>query len=523
MALTRDQFQELRDKGLSVQQIISFEAGQKPEDITRQKQVQRETGGNQFAFTGEEKVTPEETTKTTGIRDFLGNFFGATGLGRGIGTALAAPGVQKTLSESQRQIEEMQKTLIARIKEKRTKGEDISRLQKALKDSQASATSLQNVQSDFLETIEKTKKETVGSAVRLAGFAASGTIASTASKAFALGRATTFAQGALRGAGVGAVSGGIFGGIQGLGTGIAKDEGVGEAIKETALGAGIGALAGAPLGALAGGVQGSLQGKALRTENFAKELVAPKETAKVRAEAIQQGRLQDPTLFEKASLRASKRDELLAKSVEDVVSPKASIGENVDAIRLKVSNTNAGVEDYITNNKIPFNTRQLQSKLESGKEDLRLIFASDKTAEKTYDAVAKEFMRIIGKKDTLGLFQARQEFDQIPAIKKLLETDILGENARKEIVLAVRRAANEYVAHQLPIGNQYRELLMNEHYMLEALGNLAEKSVKIIGKNKLQILTEQYPVLKWLVGGIAAGLAGAAGIGVGGAIIGSTD
>ena len=37
MPLSRGQFQELRNQGLSVDQIISFERGDKPEDLSRQK------------------------------------------------------------------------------------------------------------------------------------------------------------------------------------------------------------------------------------------------------------------------------------------------------------------------------------------------------------------------------------------------------------------------------------------------------------------------------------------------------
>jgi len=43
--------------------------------------------------------------------------------------------------------------------------------------------------------------------------------------------------------------------------------------------------------------------------------------------------------------------------------------------------------------------------------------------------------------------------------------------------------------------------MLQEHYMLEALSNIAEKSQNIVGKNKLQIITEKYPILKWLVVG----------------------
>jgi len=165
----------------------------------------------------------------------------------------------------------------------------------------------------------------------------------------------------------------------------------------------------------------------------------------------------------------------------------------------------------------------------TGKDELDLIFASDATAERTYNAVADAFMKNISKKDTLGLFEARQTFDRVPAIKKLLDSAALGENARKEIVLSVRRAANEYIANQLPQGNIYKVAMKSESYMLEALGNLAEKAESVIGKNKLQIITEQYPALKWLIGGIAGGLTYylggrlAGGVGAGGAIIGSSD
>ncbi len=155
----------------------------------------------------------------------------------------------------------------------------------------------------------------------------------------------------------------------------------------------------------------------------------------------------------------------------------------------------------------------------NAKEESKLIFASDATAEKTYDAVVDEFMKHVGKKDTAGLFAARQEFDKIPAIKKLLDSRALGENVKKSIVLDVRRAANEYIADLLPEGNMYKELLRQESSMIEALGNIADKGASTIGKNGIQMLTEKYPILKW----VASGLAGGAGIGVGGTIIGSSD
>ena len=59
--------------------------------------------------------------------------------------------------------------------------------------------------------------------------------------------------------------------------------------------------------------------------------------------------------------------------------------------------------------------------------------------------------------------------------------------------------------------------------MIEALENIAEKNRGMIGKNNLQILAQRYPILKWVIGGVATGIAGGAGVGVGSTIINSSD
>ena len=158
---------------------------------------------------------------------------------------------------------------------------------------------------------------------------------------------------------------------------------------------------------------------------------------------------------------------------------------------------------------------------------MELVFAAESSAEKTYDKVVDVFMDTIVKKDTEGLFGARQGFDKIPAVKKLLETSPLGENARREIVLMVRRKANEYVADLLPKGNQYREQLKLESYMIEAIKNIAEKTAPILGMNKLQLLAKDYPVIFGVIGGTVGGIFGSiltlGGLARGRALIGSSD
>lgn len=472
--------------------------------------------GNQF------KEAEKPQTFLGKARNFAAKIVGGGEVARGAGLALAAPSVQRNIDETIDNLTSQQTQIIKELREKRAKGEDTTALTTALKLNRDELEKIADTASDFADTMPNTK-QVVGSAARLAGTAVGGTIAKQAMGLTGAGTATTIAGGVARGVGAGAITGAVEGAIQGAGIAAEADLPTSELISSGVLGAIGGALTGGAIGGATGGIQGGLAARKIRIENFSKQLAQEPMTKKAKIEALTQGRLKDPGLFKKAEIALSNRDLKLSDAIDDVVSPKATIGENIDAIRLKVNRTNAGVEDYITQNKTPFNMKQLKSKLIDGKSDLEFIFTSDSNAEKTYNAVSNALMKEVKSGDTLGLFKARQSFDKLPAVQKELQRNTLGENTRKEIVLQVRKMANEFIASTLPKDNPYRANMLQEHYMLEALSNIAEKSQNIVGKNKLQIITEKYPILKWLVGGVATGIAGGAGIGVGGALIGSSD
>lgn len=443
-------------------------------------------------------------------------------LAEGLGMALAAPSVQKTLSDEQGQTSELQNKILKQIRVRKAEGGDTSRLERALEQSKQLSESLSDAQDDFAEALP-TNKEVVGSSLRLGATLGGGAIGRLGAKITGLARAASIGSGILRGAGAGAIAGATEGALQGAGVGLEQNKDASGVTKSAALGGVVGAAVGAPIGAVTGGVMGGLRGRQAANSKFAEEFVAPKQTTKEKVAAIQQGRVKDPTFFKRAEIEASQRTKDVARATEGIVSPKLSVSQNVDAIRLRVDQTDDAVREYIRTNKVPFNSNQLRTTLQEGKGDLELVFASDDAAEKTYDKVVDVFMRNMGSKDTLGLFEGRQTFDQLPAVKKLLNSSALGENAKKEIVLQVRHAANEYIASLLPRGSVYTDAMRSQHLLLEALGNVAEKNANIIGKNGLQLLTERYPLLKWLVGGVATGLVGAAGVGVGSALISSTD
>ncbi len=336
-------------------------------------------------------------------------------------------------------------------------------------------------------------------------------------------KAVGIGKGIIQGAKTGAITGGIYGGVGGLQQGLSEDRSTPGLVKGTIGGAVGGAITGGAVGGIVGGISGGIQNKiinkAQKEKQFAEELVMPKATDKIKQQALRERRVTEQGLLKGSKILPSKRDIETAEAVKGLVSSNKSIIQNIDSISNKVDDVNSGVKAYISVNKKPFNTAQLKTQLDKGKDGLKLVFASDTNSKKTYDAVVSEFIKHVNKKDTEGLFLARQGFDKIPAIKKLLDSRTLGENAKKEIVLTVRDMANQYISNLLPKGNLYREALKNETKMLRAITNISEKNSGTIGKSKLIELVNKYPVIKWLVGGLVGG----ASVGVGGAIIGSTD
>lgn len=440
--------------------------------------------------------------------------------GTTIGETIAAGDTIEGAQENKMKEQDMLMRVVKQIAENKKEGKDTSHLEWTLFKGTQNNPEIEAQIRAIVPSLDKTTKQVLGEAGGVLGdiVLAGGVPGLRPSKIASKGILAGIAEGAKEGAKVGAISGGFYGAAGAA----QEDKPIGEIIGGAALGGTIGAAGGAILGGATGGFAGYANKKAAETAtDHALKLTMPKK-------APEGAKTTEPGVFTRSEVVPSRHDQIVAESVADVVAPPGgkpitSPHGAADAIEQKVSQTNLGVREMIAERKTPFNMKQLRSRLDAGKGDLKLVFTSDATAEKTYNAAADVFMDQVKDGDTLGLFDARQGFDQIPAIKKLLENDRLGENAKKQIVLAIRNAANEYIADQLPANNPYRATMRIESRMIEALENIIEKNRDTIGMNKLQIWTQKHPVLKWVVGGTAAGIAGGAGVGVGGAIIGSTD
>lgn len=455
----------------------------------------------------------------------VASFTGGEKIAQGLGQALANSQIAKQQEEALNNAIAQQAQLLKRKKEIQELGGDTSHIDRGLEYNRQNLEEISNGMEGLLNQKNLTTKQVLGDALQL------GTTIVGAGQIPGIAKTTTGAtglvKGAIQGAKTGAITGGAFGVSSGVSSALEEDKSLTDVAKSGLgsglVGAGTGGILGGVIGGISGGIKQGEINKLNKEENFALDLVAPKATEKIKQQALKEGRVTEQGLLNASKIKPSKQDIRVAESVKGIVSSKNTPIQNIKAIDDTVRELNTGLKAYVAENKVPFNTTQLRSQLNSGKDELKLIFASDKNAEKTYNAVVDEFVKLVKNKDTAGLFEARQNFDKIPAIKKLLDSQGLAENVKKEVAHTARDKANQYVASLLPKGNKYREVLIRESRMIEAIENITDKFAGNVGKNNLQILANKYPLIKVGLGTVGVGLLGATGVGVGNAIIGSSD
>jgi len=197
--------------------------------------------------------------------------------------------------------------------------------------------------------------------------------------------------------------------------------------------------------------------------------------------------------------------------------------EQRDIVIQRVEQLNQGLKTMVSNPKYnqPFNDRQLIEALNKTKKDTAIIFASDPTIEKTYNALIDVAYEAVKTNNVAGLLEARQIFDKLPAVKKLLDsakgTGV--ENLRREGILAIRGALNNFAADLLskggvggtPAGKAFLKTLRTESDLLGAVKSMSDNyPTAFVESNKT--FFQKHPILKnaaWWVGGI-----GTAGLGI---------
>ncbi len=491
--LTKEQFLELRRKGLSIEQIRRFESGQTP-------RVTQQTAGNQFA---QDKVVGElpgnragtGNTKlpsllTRGV-DFI---FGGGKLAQGAGQALAAPKLQAELQKAEQGQSDTLLALRKQIQKRQGEGADTSRLEAAARNLMEDMKISRDAQEDFVNSL-KTSKEVVGSATRLATSVAAPVLGKGLVQATGATKAVGAVNAGLRYGAAGAVGGALVGGVTEGAREIEQGGDATSAWDSAKTGAMFGGALGGALGAAGGAVAGHLRGRAS----------APIRKITPPSDAFPEGEWEELVkrglVTPKTSTRAAKYN--LPKPLAETATKYSSQIKNdpvktVNNLRTTGKGLDKEVETMLGKTNPIFNRGELKKALLSALDDVDDIGVDEKRLTKMKSQIVSDFVDSVEGGDVKSLWAARKSFDTF-----LQNKGVFGNNPslNNQVKRAVRDATQEFVKAKLPPEQAafYAEHMkeMSSLYKLEELASMIAGKER--GSSGLVAFSKSHPTLKYIL------------------------
>jgi hypothetical protein len=497
MALTREQFQELRNKGLSVDQIVSFESGKKPVDIKMQQQFNADTSGNQF-----EEEKPKSFLGKA--KDFTVGLLGGGKLAEGIGKAFAAKGVREDIGSSQDAVYARQQQLVQELKQAVAEGRDTTQIKEQLQREGMNASALSDAQTDFADSMP-TNKQVISSSARLATTALTPALSKASTGLTGLSKARTFTEGALRGGAAGALTGGLQGGIGGAG--YAYEEGGNAAQVALAGGAGAlgGALTGAALGAIGGGILGKIQGA--KDPQTAVAHVTPRSsdlTPQSYQELLNRGRVEPKGLTHESRVLLSKAERATATKFKELMHKDPVT--TVHNINNKLVDMDEEVGAFLKKNNFLISREQLKFALKARLDDIDDITLDAKRLGVAKDKLINNFVSSLEEDDVVSLWRARKSYDQL--INKAFQGS---PTTSKAVKIALRGAVQDFLKNHTP-NNKYAQMMDDMSGLFDVRDLVGIIAKKQRGLSALNMWMKDHPAAAWVLGGTALGVGNALGL-----------
>ncbi len=510
MALTQKQIEEM--------DAISGLKTPAPTPVNVQAGMQRADELRKIAASAEERKLKAKET----IPEKILNFTGGKEIAQGLGQAMAQKGNTKLLDETQKMQMEIQGNVIKAIKERKARGEDTTRLEKALKDLsfEMSATGLTAERT--LNPYRLSKKEVIGDALQLGTTIASvGTYGKAGTETFKLAAKKTMPSavstvtkgvgtlkgaglGAAKGAGIGAAEGAAYGAAQGL----KDDKDAAGIVKDAGKGALFGAAVGGVLGGATGGVSGAMKAKKLAKETQHLDAITPKVDdlpAAQYKEALGRGKIVEKTAHEPAKYVLSEGEKAVATKYKHLLQGGDPV-VNINNIAKEVAKKDTEVGTFLRKNNRMFNTGELKNSLIERLKNVDDITISEDRITKVKNETIENFIKSLKKNNMETLWQSRKDFDRLTNAFKG------APSFKKEMAREFRNAVQDFIADRTP-DNVYKTAMKE----MSELINLSENNLtlKAVNERKLSALAKwakDHPnKAKLLWGAIgAAGLAGGA-------------
>jgi len=403
--------------------------------------------------------------------------------------------VQNQLNQAQQTKQDLIGQLTTRIQEKRTSGEDTTRLMKVLQD----LSGTENIDETTFNLLkDKTAKQVIGEGVGVAAdVIGAGTLATKVPGIVT--KPTSLISGAVQGAKTGAVTGGSFGAVSG-GARAAQD---GESVTGGAVSGGIGgALLGGALGGVVGGVSGGVRGRQTPTDKALNNITpdTAQLSAKQYKEALEQGLITPRTATQPAQVNLSEFDKLTANKYSNLI--KKDPVNTTTNIFDEIGKIDTDVGQFLKNNNGIFNNGELKNTLTGSIDDITDVMANPDSLSKAKTTLVDNFMKSLKKNDMVSLWQARKAFD------KEIEKAFSGSpTIRKQIQREFRNSIQDFISQRTK-SSIYTGFMQD----MSGLFKLADLSSLKASKTKNYSAIGQYlkdnPVIKQILGYGAAGFIG---------------
>lgn len=453
---------------------------------------------------------PKKTFGT--IVNKIGSFTGGEEIGQGLGQALA--GNTKRVEETQNQQIALQGQLLQRIKEKKARGEDTSRLEGALEDLGVDIKAFSEGAEEILNPNQLTNKQVIGDALQLGstvagagtyGKAAAGMTSFTKGKALpsvvsGVAKAKTIGQGIAQGAKAGAISGGAFGAVGGVAQGLQEDKTVGESLGQGLKTGAIGAAGGAVVGSVLGGISGGLAGRAERAQNKVLEnitLKADELKPKEYARLLKQGRISPKTATSPAQYILSEQEKATALKYSKLINKDPV--KTVSGIGDEIGRQDADVGNFLRQNNSIFNKGELKNALKKSLADVTDIAVDEKRIAKSKTTLINNFVDSLEKNNMENLWESRKAFDQ--NIEKLFNTT--SKSLSKDMKIAFRNAVQDFISERTD-NVTYRAAMKEMSSLFRLQDTAISKAVKEKSKSAIEVWIKNNPALAKILG-IAAG------------------
>jgi len=433
-----------------------------------------------------QRTLPEKIADVTGGRE----------ISKGLGQALAMKENTKLLEETQQQQFDIQGQLLKRIKEKKERGEDTSRLEGALEElTQETEAMGESAERQFLNQEELTPKQIAGDALQLATTVGGLGSVKGATK-LVKGAKTAIGQ-AGRGALVGGIEGATFGGLQGVSGALQEDK---EILPEAIKGAKTGAILGSVLGGGAGLVGGIRKAgnanKLVKKEKDILDAITPntKNISKKEYEKLlSQNRITPKTATKGSQYVLSDVERQTALKYPKLLKDKDPVN-NLESIYKELSKQDDEVGKFLKKNNGIYNSGELKNALKTSLNDITDISVDEKAVTKNKQKLIDNFVKNLEKNDMESLWKARKEFDQ-QIEKSFTGSPTLQNKIKREF----RNSIQDFIAERTPdevYKNSMKE--MSSLFKLRDLVN--KKALSEKGQSAIRLWLKNNPIKAKVIG-----------------------